>query len=314
MASTIIEVNFYVRNIWAFYFYIVVICLFITLIREKHGGEVHTLWFVFVLTTGFGFAIYYYLNISGSIVISENGIHVVERSSVEGGFFGFLEKLLKWWLQSSINVEEELTILLYVVVAVILPQSLSYVISGIFGCARPPILVAKVTKGAFYAVIKCYCVLAALVTSEKLFLLYMNSVFSVWDLQRPLLLLSVTFFLAFLYHSAHTIAHTSFKYINELKPPADCGVGLPFRERMSQYLGVVPDKLDSGRLAVAWLAKFVTDDVRKFMTKFTSQSDESQRTRGQAVASVVAAALQESTVRDEIGRLVSEEVHRRWAQ
>jgi hypothetical protein len=151
-----------------------------------------------------GFGIYYYLYISGSIVITPyNQIKLVDSFYIAEG--GFLEKVLRWYLEVSTNLIDEITFLLILVSVVTLPQILSSLISGLFGCGRPPVLVLSVTKYACLSFIKSVCVLSALSVSQFLFLIYKHlvSFADIGDLFYPLVVMSLAFALSVVYCKSH---------------------------------------------------------------------------------------------------------------
>jgi hypothetical protein len=78
---------------------------------------------------------------------------------------GLLARGLTRYLEISTDREGELTFLLSILGVVVVPQILSLVISGLFGCGTPPVLVSTITKFTFLSFIKFLCVLSALQSS-----------------------------------------------------------------------------------------------------------------------------------------------------
>jgi hypothetical protein len=92
---------------------------------------------------GCGFGIYVYLDKHKLIEIIDQEIEV--GPSMKGEF---LERALTWYIKISNNMVEEVIFLFILLSAVILPQILSFLISGLFGCGRPPIFVSSIAKFA----------------------------------------------------------------------------------------------------------------------------------------------------------------------
>jgi hypothetical protein len=61
---------------------------------------------------------------------------------------------------------------------IVIPQFMAFAISGLFGCASPPLFVASSTRFVTMSLIKFYCVLAGLLFGRAaFFLLLMGDVF-----------------------------------------------------------------------------------------------------------------------------------------
>lgn len=107
---------------------VLVLCASIASVRRAHPHHVHMLWYVFCLMLGAISLLFFY--------IFKNAPSI--QSSALGGFPG---TVAVFFIDASMDVRGELYILAGVVGLLILPQVLSYLISGLFGCGSPPVLV-----------------------------------------------------------------------------------------------------------------------------------------------------------------------------
>jgi hypothetical protein len=145
-----------------------VILVAIFILREDHASHVHMLWYLFFLITYCGIGIYHVLYQSDLVHMSPNGIIEVRSAGVRGP----LVRALKWYLETSVDIIFEIALLSVLLGAVVVPQIFSFLLSGLFGCGTPPILVSRATQIAFLWLIKLFCGLAALELSAALFKIY----------------------------------------------------------------------------------------------------------------------------------------------
>jgi hypothetical protein len=133
---------------------------------------------------------------------------------------GLLSKVLLWYLNFSIDINSEITFISILISAVIVPQILSFLISGLFGCGMPPILVSKITKFAILSIIKFLCVLSALNMAQFIYWMYIvppKNFGYFFDLGTYstmalcLLLLASSFSLSVLY----SLSGSALKYISD---------------------------------------------------------------------------------------------------
>ena len=218
-------------------------------LREHHGRHAYTLWYLFFLITYCGVGIYFFLDSIGliefigfpvGIIVKDSAGNIVEYSAGTD----FMRKVLLWYLHVSKDVNGELTVIFILLSAVIFPQILSFLISGLFGCGMPPILVSRVTKFAILSLIKFLCVFSALAMSEYIYQVYADPMKSIdffnqhgvidWRLTQCLLLLSSSFNLSVLY------------------------------SRSGSALGYIADRGVTKNLSVAWA----------YMTRFTDRDEE----------------------------------------
>jgi hypothetical protein len=180
------------------------ILLSVILLRQDHPGHVHTLWYLFFLITYCGIGIYYYLD------------------SATGE--GLLKTALTRALEMSSDTRNEVILLSTVVGAVVIPQILSFLISGLSGCGTPPILVLRSTQMAILSLIKFFCVFSALEMSAFLFQIYQYYANFVEDITKTVShasysvwLLAVSFLLSVCYYESRKLFHKMGANIFETK-------------------------------------------------------------------------------------------------
>jgi hypothetical protein len=172
-------------------------------LRLFYARHVYTLWYLFFLITYCGFGIYMYLD-SINLIAPDNfgGFEVIKSSDT-----GFLAKWLTWYLEISTDRKGEFVFLLSLLGLVIIPQILSFLFSGAFGCGKPPIFVSIITKFAILSFIKFLCVLSALQLSSYLFMIYMHSdkITSITyiNLSTTFGLLCASFWISLIYYMSH---------------------------------------------------------------------------------------------------------------
>jgi len=71
-------------------------------------------------------------------------------------------------MHTSMDSRVEILTLLTIAALFIVPQILSYVISGLFGCGSPPILFATVSKVVTWSFIKFFCVLSGILAAQSI--------------------------------------------------------------------------------------------------------------------------------------------------
>ena len=135
------------------------LCFSITTIRRDHAQHVHTLWYVFSLTLCCVSVLFAYIYASATSI----------QSSLLGGWTG---KLAVLFMGASMDVREELYILGTVAALLIAPQVLSYVLSGVFGCGSPPVLVATISRIVTWMLIKFFCILSGILVAQSIVAFY----------------------------------------------------------------------------------------------------------------------------------------------
>jgi hypothetical protein len=151
------------------------------------------------------FGIYCYLNAEGLIDWQEfDPLTATIDQSKNGGTLG---SLLRWYIGISTDIKGEIFFLCILIGLVVIPQILSFLMSGLLGCGKPPALVSKVTGFAVLSLVKFYCGLSAFAMSAGLFKIYNAYVHSVTLstddyvlISFPFVLLSTSFLLAASYY------------------------------------------------------------------------------------------------------------------
>lgn len=91
----------------------------------------------------------------------------------------------------------------------ILPQILSYLISGIFGCGSPPILVSTVSRVVTWSLIKFFCVLSGILAAQSILALYGEPYLPPKDapvkLVEALLMICLSFLIMVIYYKAEDL-------------------------------------------------------------------------------------------------------------
>jgi hypothetical protein len=137
------------------------LCALIMAVRRDHAHHVHTLWYVFSLTLCSVSVLFFYIHENARTLASTplNGTTAI----------GQIVVIL---MKASMDVREELYILATLSALLILPQVLSYLISGIFGCGSPPILVSTISRIVTWSLIKFFCVLSGILAAQSIAALY----------------------------------------------------------------------------------------------------------------------------------------------
>lgn len=125
-------------------------------IGNSHANDVHLVWFLFSFTIVFSVLLAYWARSSGAI---DN----------HGAFHGPAGELLSFLLSASLNIKASVVIALAITAIVVLPQSLSYLLSGFSGCASGPILLHGTAVFVIWGLIKSLVVAAGVALSVSLY-------------------------------------------------------------------------------------------------------------------------------------------------
>jgi hypothetical protein len=184
------------------------LCLSIRTVRRDHPHHVHTLWYVFSLTLCSVSVLFFY--------IYKNALAI--QGTPLSGMPGTIAVM---FMNASMDVREELYILMTLAALLILPQILSYLISGIFGCGSQPVLVSTVSRIATWSLIKFFCVLSGILAAQSIFALYGNPYLSPKDapikLVEALFMNSLSFLIMAIYYKTEVLyaslaAHPRLKW------------------------------------------------------------------------------------------------------
>jgi hypothetical protein len=98
----------------------------------------------------------------------------------------------------------------------ILPQILSYLISGIFGCGSPPVLVSTITRIVTWSLIKFFCMLSGILAAQSIFALYGNPYLSPKDapvkLVEALFMIALSFLIMAFYYKTEDLYAATAKH------------------------------------------------------------------------------------------------------
>lgn len=168
---------------------LVLLFISIAFVRRDHPSHVHTLWYLFSLTlctTSLLFLLIYR--------------HVITDSA----FGGWPATIGSVFLDMSMDVRGEVYTLAGFAMLLILPQFLSYCISGLFGCGSPPVFVSTVTRIAAWSLIKFFAILSGILAAQSIFALYGRPFYtpmqSLYKCNEALLIMSLSFISMSLYY------------------------------------------------------------------------------------------------------------------
>ncbi|VVP33177.1 hypothetical protein PS865_04469 [Pseudomonas fluorescens] len=103
--------------------------------------------------------IWYFFSLS-LVVTTEIGLHAryINAINEHGQFIGNYGHVLEWGLHFMSDLNTDMLMFIGLLVAVMLPQLLSYVMSGLFGVASMPLFAGRSTTIFVWAVIKSFTV------------------------------------------------------------------------------------------------------------------------------------------------------------
>src|SRR5215469_8052303 len=238
-------------SIFEFTAYIIVssvsIITSIVLLRKHDPDHVYVLWYLFFLFTYCGLGIYLYLDTNKLIEVTPYGqLRLVDQTTMLG-------KALAWYLYVSVDLTGELRLLFILMSAVVVPQLLSFLVSGLAGCGISPILVSRVTQFSILSFVKFCCVFAGLQLSEYLYRAYTYpgalhwdgpSFITDWDprLHECLVLLATSFSIS----TAYNLSETIRSYISNLRTAGLVIGAMSFMTRFADRKG------EAERLGLEW--------------------------------------------------------------
>ena len=162
-------------------------------LRRRHPGHVFTIWYAFWLMLTLFSGLFYYVWANAQAITG---------SALSGS--SFLGGLIVWFQYASMNFRDEAFLIASIYVAVLLPQCMSYLVSGMFGCANRLILVEWITAAMSWLVIKFLAVLAGILMAQAIAALYakpllMPSVLPL-KLLESLMMISLSFIIAGIFY------------------------------------------------------------------------------------------------------------------
>jgi hypothetical protein len=163
---------------------VAILCISTVVVRRDHPNHVHTLWYIFSLTLCSVSALFAY-------------IYANARSISTTWLGGTLGTLATMFMNMSMDVRGEMYVLAVVTALLIFPQIMSYLVSGIFGCGSPPILVSKASTFMTWSLIKFFCVLAGILAAQSIAALYARPLLNPKDALPKLVEATVAIALSF---------------------------------------------------------------------------------------------------------------------
>jgi hypothetical protein len=165
-------------------------------LRRRHPGHVFTIWYAFWLMLTLFSGLFYY--------VWENP-DKIPNSILSGN--APLGRIIVWFQTTAMDFPEEGYLIASVYGAVLLPQIMSYLVSGIFGCANRLILVEWITAAMTWLLIKFLAVLSGILMAQAIAALYASPTLHLADLPRKLLqsamMISLSFIIAGIFYSTY---------------------------------------------------------------------------------------------------------------
>ncbi len=175
-------------------------------IRQQHADEVYVLLLIFFAMTYITLLLLVYVNSVyklGDIFESGPNYVKLDPNSFTDDIF---VKTVRTYIDISTDILNEFKFLGFVIGIVVIPQILSFIVGGMFGCGRPPAFVYGVTRFAILSVIKFFCVFAAIQATFVLFFFYTNSKFAIpANINEPLASLAMSFLFTSFYYNLQSI-------------------------------------------------------------------------------------------------------------
>jgi hypothetical protein len=145
-------------------------------LSRNRGDDIRVVWYLFSLS----------LVVTFGIALWAVDIDAINKS---GSFNGTSGEMLKKLLDFMLDLNTDFKILLAIVTFIVLPQLLSYVLSGISGCASPPFLIERSWMFFIWGLVKSFAVCAGIIFSIAIFVIWKDWHDS-WSDTLPLFYLS----------------------------------------------------------------------------------------------------------------------------
>jgi hypothetical protein len=164
-------------------------------LADQNGTDVRVVWYLF------------------SLAVVATCITAAWASSVgaiddKGVFQGELGAAVNALLKFMLDIDADLKIFSSILAIVLLPQIVSYVLSGLFGCASAPIFVGGAIRFFIWGIVKSFVVAAGIVLSVALYGYFSN--WNGWGVKGAAsmssmsgLLLMLSFSMLYLYRDVH---------------------------------------------------------------------------------------------------------------
>jgi hypothetical protein len=216
-------------------------------LRRKHPGHVFTIWYAFWLMLILYSSLFYY--------VWENA-RTIHASPLSGN--AFLGQLVIWFTDASMNFREEGYLIGSIYIIVLLPQFMSYIFSGLFGCANRLTLVGWINAALTWLLIKFLAVLAGILMAQAIASLYarplvLPSSFPI-KLLQSIMMISLSFIIAGTFYLTYEYRFKRLlvKIRRPLKP----------RTRHMRHYTVSAEAREARKQRYAWLRR----RIRKLAT------------------------------------------------
>jgi hypothetical protein len=199
----ILQIFPYLRShpVQYFIFLLALVCFFIWALRKTHAGEIYVIWLFFT----FFFVLSFLLD-SASLNLS--------AGEIVADVYSYLD-----------DADTEAKIVFGTFVLLIVPQLLTYFLSGLSGSASPPVFVSQITNIAVWSLVKFLAAFSGIVTATSL---YSDDPWSTATGTFMLVPLVVAFFLVWVRHASGLAVE--FLYQKKVFSPFRC-----LHEKFTRY-------------------------------------------------------------------------------
>lgn len=179
-------VNFALFFLFKAYIFIAPILLPLSIwkLRRTHAHHIYVIWLFF----SFFFVLFVFLFVAAA----HNNVQL------EGVFGEEAKKVFIVALNWLRDGEGEIKLVLVMLGLVVLPQWLTYVLSGLSGSASPPVFVSQVTELAIWSLVKFSAALAGIVLAEPIVKIVRGGSFESFLILEAAALLGGAFFLVWM--------------------------------------------------------------------------------------------------------------------
>jgi hypothetical protein len=133
-------------------------------VRERHPAEVHMLWYIFSLSLCVCLLSFLaFPSLAPTDTVLEPDLDL-----------GEIGKWAAFALRAATNVRDEATLIGVVFAVLVLPQILSFVLSGLFGCGSPPMMVKRITRMSILSITKFLSVYAGVMAASAVFAFFIR--------------------------------------------------------------------------------------------------------------------------------------------
>jgi hypothetical protein len=124
-------------------------------LSQNHGRDIRIVWYLFSLA----------LVLTSIIILWAIGIKAIDENGIFHGDIGILmHKLFAFML----DLDTDLKIFFTILVVIILPQVISYFLSGLYGCATSPILIEQSIDFFVFSIIKSLSIASGIIFSASI--------------------------------------------------------------------------------------------------------------------------------------------------